>query len=124
VEDEGVLPCAVAEPLVVPCVPCALVPCVPCAPCALADPLIEPCELLSDGTEAAAPEFGWLVVPAEAVDAVPCVPFAPAAVPCVPEMEPDCVVPVSFAAVRVLLLLLLHAANAAASAMPSRTFIV
>jgi hypothetical protein len=110
VEDEGLLPCAVAVPLAVPCVPGAL-----------ADPLIEPCELLSDGAGAAVLELGWLVVPAEAVDAVPCVPFAPAAVPCVPEMEPDCVVPVSFAAVRVLLLPLLHAdaATAAASAMPS-----
>jgi hypothetical protein len=93
---------------------------VPCVPCALVDPLIESCELVSDGTVATVPELGWLVVPAESVVAVACVPFAPAAVPCVPEMEPDCVVPVSFPAVRVLLLPLLHAnANAAANAMPS-----
>jgi hypothetical protein len=85
------------------------------------DPLIEPCELVSDGTVATVPELGWLVVPAESVVvAVACVLFAPAAVPCVPEIEPDCVAPVSFPAVRVLLLPLLHAnANAAASAMPS-----
>jgi hypothetical protein len=81
---------------------------------------VVPCELVSDGTVAAVPELGWLVVPAESVVAVACVPFAPAAVPCVPEMELGCVVPVSFPAVRVLLLPLLHAnANAAASAMPS-----
>jgi hypothetical protein len=36
------------------------VPCAPCRPCALVDPLIEPCELVSDGQWRPCPNSaGW-----------------------------------------------------------------
>jgi hypothetical protein len=93
--------CGLVEPLTVPCV----LLWVPIEPCVLASVVVWPC---AD----ALPAFEVLLVPAVAL---PCAPFAPAAVPCVPEMEPDCVVPVSLPAVRVLLLLELQANSTAAA---------
>ena len=80
------------------------------------EPLIEPCALVS--------------VPVEFVDVVPfdavAVPWALACVPAVealPETDPDCGVPVSFADVRVFLLLLLQPkTSAAARARPYAYF--
>jgi hypothetical protein len=71
--------------------------------------------------------FGVLV-PAEfdalvSAEALACVPLAPPAVPCVPEIDPDCVMPVSFPAVRVFLLLELQPKmSAAASANGNENF--
>jgi hypothetical protein len=57
--------------------------------------------------------------------AVACVPLAPPAAPCVPSIEPDCVVPVSVEAVFVFLLLLLQARTIAApSANGNVNFII
>jgi hypothetical protein len=63
--------------------------------------------------------FGVLV-PAEFA-----VPLAPPAVPCVPAIDPDCVVPVSLPAVRVFLLLELQPKmSAAASANGNENFMM
>jgi hypothetical protein len=72
--------------------------------------------------------FGVLV-PAEfavvPVEALACVPLAPPAVPCVPAIDPDCVVPVSLPAVRVFLLLELQPKmSAAASANGNENFMM
>src|SRR5438094_4313174 len=127
------LPCwPLVLPLTLPCcVPVSVLavePVVPMLPEAVAEPLegwllTEPCALVSAGTGLfAADVLLCAVVP---VLAVACVPLAPPAVPCVPEIDPDCVVPVSVeAVVRVFLLLLLQPkTSAAASAIGNVTFI-
>src|SRR5438067_1371887 len=125
------LPCwPLVLPLTLPCVPVSVLavePLVPMLPEAVVELLegwllTEPCALVSAGTGLfAADVLLCAVVPALAVA---CVPLAPPAVPCVPEIEPDCVVPVSVEAVRVFLLLLLQPkTSAAASAIGNVTFI-
>jgi hypothetical protein len=83
---------------------------------ACADPLIEPCAFVSVPVELVdAVVFGAVAVPC----AVACVP----AVDPLPDTNPDWGVPVSFADVRVVLLLLLQPkTSAAASARPYAYF--